>query len=101
MATPLAVKTGETEPHGVPEHDTVQATPLLAPSLVTVAGNCAVEPACTVAVLGVTDTVMGGGVELPPPVQDEHANTTAPTMRVNDLVVMLASKAFIRCSPWA
>ena len=49
-------------PHGIGEQDTVQVTPLFAESLVTVAVNCAVVPACTVAVLGVTETVTLGCV---------------------------------------
>ena len=66
VAIPLAVAVGETVPQGVGEQDTVQVTPLFAGSLVTVAVNCAVAPACTVAVLGVTETVTLG---LPPPPQ--------------------------------
>ena len=47
-------------PQGVAEHDTVQVTPLFAGSLVTVAVNFAVAPACTVAMLGVTETAIAG-----------------------------------------
>ena len=47
-------------PHGVGEHDTVHVTPLFAGSLVTVAVNLAVAPACTVAVLGATETAIPG-----------------------------------------
>ena len=47
-------------PHGAAEHDTVQMTPLLVGSLVTVAVNCAVALASTVAVLGVTETTIAG-----------------------------------------
>jgi hypothetical protein len=68
VAAPLAVAVGETVPHGVGEQDTVQVTPLFAGSLMTVAVNCAVAPACTVPVFGVTETpIAGGGVELIPP----------------------------------
>jgi hypothetical protein len=62
VATPLAVVAGETAPHSAAVHTTVQVTPLFAESLVTVAVNCAVPPACTVAVLGVTETVTLCGV---------------------------------------
>ena len=62
MAVPLAVVAGETLPHDVEAHDTVQFTPLFAGSLVTVAMNCAVACGCTVAVLGETDTVTAGTV---------------------------------------
>jgi len=63
VATPLAVVAGETAPHGAAEQATVQVTPLFAESLATVAVNSAVAPACTAAVLGVTETVtLGGGV---------------------------------------
>jgi len=61
VATPLAVAVGETVPQGVGEQDTVQVTPLFTGSLVTVAVNCAVSPACTVAVLGVTETAIAAG----------------------------------------
>ena len=47
-------------PQGVAEHDTVQVTPLFAGSLVTVAVNFAVAPACIVAVLGATETTIAG-----------------------------------------
>jgi hypothetical protein len=60
VAAPLAVVAGETVPHGAAEHDTVQVTPLFAESLVTVAVNCAVVPAGTVAGFGATETVIVG-----------------------------------------
>jgi len=62
VATPLAVAVGETVPQGVGVQDTVQVTPLFAGSLLTVAVNCAVAPACTVAELGATETVVPGTV---------------------------------------
>jgi hypothetical protein len=62
VATPLAVAVGKTVPHGAAEHATVQVTPLFAGSLVTVAVNCAVAPACTVAELGATEIVVPGTV---------------------------------------
>jgi hypothetical protein len=49
---------GETVPQAAAEHDTVQVTPLFAGSLATVAVNFAVAPACTVAVLGETETAI-------------------------------------------
>jgi hypothetical protein len=61
VATPLAVALGETVPHVAAEHDTDHITPLFAESFVTVAVNCAVAPACTVAVLGVTETAIPAG----------------------------------------
>jgi len=64
VATPLAVAVGETVPHGAGEHATVQVTPLLAGSLVTVAVNCAVAPASTVGDSGATETVVPGTVML-------------------------------------
>jgi hypothetical protein len=42
VAAPLGVFTGETEPHGPDEHDTVQVTPSFLGSLVTAAVSCAV-----------------------------------------------------------
>lgn len=57
---------GETVPHDVAEHDTVQVTPLFVESFVAVAANCAVVPACTV--IWQSDTLIGdGGQEEPPP----------------------------------
>ena len=51
-------------PHGAEEHDTVQVTPLLAGSLVTVAVNGAVAPANRVADSGMIETVVPGTVIL-------------------------------------
>ena len=54
---------GETVPHPAPEHpapDRVQFTPRFV-VFETVAANCVPMPADTVAVLGATATVMGGG----------------------------------------
>ena len=58
---PLAVEIGDTEPQGGVEHDTVHVTPKFAESLLTVAINCRVPPACTVAEDGDTITLTGGG----------------------------------------
>jgi hypothetical protein len=84
VATPLAVVVGETVPHGVGEQDTVQVTPLFAESLVTVAVNCDVAPACTVAVLGVTETetVLAGIVMVAEAAFDESATEVAVTVTV-------------------
>jgi hypothetical protein len=57
----------ETVPHDAAEHDTVQVTPLFAVSLVTVAVNCAVAPACSVAEFGVTATEIPGTVTVSEP----------------------------------
>jgi hypothetical protein len=40
VATPLAVEVGETVPQGAGEQDTLQVTPPLVRSLLTVAVNC-------------------------------------------------------------
>ena len=61
VAIPLAVAAGKTVPQGAAGHVTIQVTPLFAGSLVTVAVNFAVAPACTVAVLGVTETEIPAG----------------------------------------
>jgi hypothetical protein len=84
--TPLAVAAGETDPQGAAGHDTVQMTPLLAESLVTVAVTCTAPPACTVVGFSATETVMGNWsltrLELLPPqpataiVRTRSSNTT-------------------------
>lgn len=55
-------------PHGGVRHDTDHLTPLLVESLLTLAVKFAVAPACTVAVVWESDTLMGGGggLEEPP-----------------------------------
>src|SRR5437660_580910 len=64
MATPLAVLAGLIVPqpgeHGVPLCVSVQFTPLLLGSFVTVAVNCCVFVTSTLAVVGETDTAIGG-----------------------------------------
>jgi len=57
----LKLEEGETVPHGAAEQVTLQVTPAYFGSLVTVAENCAVAFACTVADAGETATAMGGG----------------------------------------
>ncbi len=81
---PLAVAVGETVPHGAAEHATVQVTPLLAGSLVTVAVNCFVAPASTVAVDGVTETerAVEGIVMVAEAVFDESATELAVIVTV-------------------
>ena len=69
---PLAVDVGDTEPQGGVEHDTVHVTPMFAESLVTVAINCCVPPACTVAEGGDTVTLTGGGVWV---LEEPHPNS--------------------------
>jgi len=64
VAAPLAVALGETVPHGAGEHDTVHVTPLFAGSLVTVAVNCDVAAARTVAMLGATETAIAAGTRM-------------------------------------
>jgi hypothetical protein len=69
------VDVGDTPPHAVVEHDTFQVTPLADESLVTVAANCAVLPACSV--VAVLDRAMpiGGGDGLAAPPQANSAAT--------------------------
>ncbi len=64
-------------PHGGVAQDTVQATPLFAASLATVATNCVVAPACTVAVPGVTKTVIAGTVTVTTAAADFDESATA------------------------
>lgn len=72
VGVPLGVVVGETEPHCVTEHVTLQVTPLLAESFTTVAVNCIVPPACTVAL--VDERLMT--TEFAPPLQ--------PATRLNE-----------------
>ena len=51
---------GEIVPHGPTEQNRLQVTPPLLASFATVAVRSAVEPVTTVAVLGQTETAMGG-----------------------------------------
>jgi hypothetical protein len=71
VAVPACVALGDTPPHEVAEQETVHVTPLPAKSYKSVAVSWTVAPACTVAEVGETDTLMGcgGGVleELPQP----------------------------------
>src|SRR2546429_9525227 len=64
MATPLAVLAGLIVPQpgeqGVPLCVSVQFAPLLLGSFVTVAVNCCVFVTLTLAVVGETDTAIGG-----------------------------------------
>lgn len=48
----------ETLPQGAVEHDTLQVTPCFAGSPETVAEKDTFAPGCTVAVLGITETVI-------------------------------------------
>ena len=69
VGTPLDVEAGDTVPHGAVGHDTDHLTPLLLGSLLTLAVKSALAPACTVAEVWESDTLMdgGGGPEEPPP----------------------------------
>lgn len=60
VGTALAVEAGETVPQGAAEQETVQVTPLLERSSVTVAVNAIVEPAWIVLGFGATVTVIPG-----------------------------------------
>lgn len=62
VVAPLSVEAGETAPQGAGEQDNVQVTPLLLASFPTVAVNCAVDAASTVAVVGATVTATDGTV---------------------------------------
>jgi hypothetical protein len=87
VATPLPVAVGKTVPQGAGEHDTVHVTPLFAGSLVTVAVNFAVAPACTVAVLGVTETTIPAGTLM---VAEFDADVLATEVAVMVTVKLLA-----------
>src|SRR5439155_26791735 len=64
VALPISVFTGFIVPqpgeHGVPLCVSVQFSPLLPASFVTVAVNCCVFVTSTLAVVGETDTAIGG-----------------------------------------
>jgi|SRR5713101_3174359 len=63
VAAPLAVVVGEIFPQGAGEHDTLQLTPLLLGSLVTVATIFGTtEPACTDEIGTVTEIMIEGTV---------------------------------------
>jgi hypothetical protein len=74
-------------PHGAGEHDTVHVTPLFAGSLVTVAVNFAVALACTVAVLGETETAIAAGTVM---VAEADAEVLAAEVAVMVTVKLLA-----------
>jgi hypothetical protein len=58
VGVPLAVDVGETLPQGAVEQETLQLTPSFAESFTTIAVNCAVAPAATVAVELVSVTLI-------------------------------------------
>lgn len=93
VAVPLGVAVGETVPHAVAEQETVQLTPLLAESLRTVAVNCAVEPASTVAAVWERETLMRRGDVLakPPPHPVEKTSANNPTSRAKRLITTAKS----------
>ena len=84
---PLGVVVGETVPHCSAEQDTLQVTPLFAASLATVAVNCPVAPASTVAAAVETETLMcgGGWLEEPPHPELPAATTTAISIAVSGI----------------
>jgi hypothetical protein len=76
---------GEIEPHAVAEHDTLQMTPLLVGSLVTVAVNCCVAPAWRLAWLGVTETVTPGMLTVAEADADDKATELAVSVTFKPL----------------
>lgn len=62
---PLGVEAGDTLPHGAAAQDTLQLTPALVASSVTVAVSWVVLPASTWVGFGVTETVTPGTVMVP------------------------------------
>jgi hypothetical protein len=83
-AAPLAEAVGEIVPHGAVAQATVQETPLFVASLVTVAVNCAVVPAATVAVPGDTEMLSPGTVTF--------AEAAAPEL-VTEVAVIVTAKS--------
>ena len=83
MGAPLNVGLGAAFPQSTTLQDTVQVTPAFAGSPVTVAVNCAVAPACSVAVVGATVTVIPIIVTVVEPVAAEL---------VTDAAVMVTTK---------
>ena len=82
----LAVAAGETVPQAAAGHDTVQVTPRLAVSLLTVAATCAVSPGCSLPRSAGVVTVMEvpGPLPLPagplPPSPPQPARAAAATI---------------------
>jgi len=85
VATPLAVLVGDTLPHAAAEQETLQVTPLLLASFVTVAVKGCVVPAGTVAVAGATDTVIPVSVTVAEAVLLGSAWATAVMVTVGGL----------------
>jgi hypothetical protein len=78
-AAPLAVDCGDTDPHAAALHVTLQVTPLLLLSLLTVAATVVDWPWSIDGFEAVTPNEMaGGGVALLPP-QPESARQMAPS----------------------
>jgi hypothetical protein len=85
VTAPLSVEVGETEPHGAVGQETLHVTPLFAESLTTVAVNCFVVPACTVAETGDTETEIGSGgvvAVCSPPPQPKLLRAKAKPIRI-------------------
>jgi len=86
VAVPLAVEVGEIVPQGAGEQDTAQVTPLLLGSLATVAVNCCVVPASTVAFRGSVSTVIAGTVMLAEADAKRLATDVAVRVTVKSLI---------------
>jgi hypothetical protein len=93
VGAPLAVLVGETEPHCDTEHETIHVTPLLAESFLTVAVNCTVPPALTVA--ETKERAMLIGFE--PPLQPANPNIAATTSKQQRVRDFMSSLRFLRC----
>lgn len=96
---------GDIDPHCATEQDTLQLTPLLLLSLLTLAARRTVEPLCAIAVLGDTDTVAGagggGGEELPPPPQaTRQIKVPAANGFSYDIGIPRCNACHFSSSPW-
>jgi hypothetical protein len=76
---------GATVPQPAAEQDTAQVTPLLPGSLLTVAVNCAVDPAITVAPGGSTSRAIAGTVTVAEAIARELAADVAVTVTIRSL----------------
>ena len=85
VAAPLGVCVGETFPQGGVEHETVQLTPAIAGSFVTVAVNCAVVPTSTVAEVLESDTLIEGGAAVLPQPELKKDKNPATDVVINDM----------------
>jgi hypothetical protein len=83
VGAPLAVMVGETLPQGATEQDTLQVTPPLLGSPETAAENCAAASNCTMAMAGVTETVIPGTVIVTEVVAAESVTDVAVSITVS------------------